>query len=604
MPFGDLQNLRKDDLGRVRSARGLRAAHGSRLAVVLGPREDREQERLLLESVPAMTVTEAPKVVIVGGVAGGMSAATRLRRLDEHAHIVVFERGPEVSYANCGLPYFVGGVIADRESLLLQTPESLHRRFRLDVRVRHEVVRIDTAGREIEVIDLQTGERTTETYDRLILAAGARPRRDEPTGGVLVRSLRTVEDAVVIDAALSRPGVPVVVVGGGYTGLEAVENLVAREAAVTLVQRGRQLLSPLDAEMAEPVLEAVRARGVDVRLGVEVAAVGDGLVELDDGTSVAAELIVDASGVVPEARLAADAGIALGETGGIRVDASCRTSDPYVFAVGDGAEKAELIGADPALITMAGLANRHGRMVADIIAGRSESARGALGTGIVEVFGLVVAKTGWSEKQLRAAGRDVRVVHVHSGSHAGYYPGAETLSIKLLADPASDRILGAQITGRDGVDKRIDVIATAMHAGLPAAELAHLELAYAPQFGSAKDAVNIVGYVAENSRNGTTPSLQWHELAEAVRQGAALVDVRSSAEFAAGGIPGAINIPLDELRDRLHELPPGPLVVHCQVGQRGHVATRLLLQHGFEVRNLDGGYRTWQDGAKAESRWV
>lgn len=604
MPLCDLQDLRKDDLGRVRPACGLREAHGSRVAVVLWAREVAEQGRLLLESVPAMSATEPLKVVVVGGVAGGMSAATRLRRLDEHAQIVVFERGPEVSYANCGLPYFVGGAIADRESLLLQTPESLHRRFRLDVRVRHEVVRIDTVAKEVEVIDLHRGDRTTEAYDRLILSAGARPRRDEPTGGVPVRSLRTVDDAVAIDAALSRPGVPVVVVGGGYTGLEAVENLVARDAVVTLVQRGRQLLSPLDVEMAEPVLAAVRGHGVDVRLGVEVATVGDGFVELDDGTIVEAQLIVDASGVVPEARLAADAGIRLGETGGISVDASCRTSDPYVFAVGDGAEKAELIGSDPALITMAGLANRHGRMVADVIAGRTESVRGALGTGIVKVFGLVAAKTGWSERQLRAAHRDFYVVHVHPGSHAGYYPGAETLSIKLIADPVSDRILGAQIIGRDGVDKRIDVIATAMRAGLPAAELAHLELAYAPQFGSAKDAVNIVGYVAENSRNGTTPSLQWHELAEAVQQGAALVDVRSPGEFAAGGIPGAINIPLDELRDRLHELPPGPLLVHCQVGQRGHVATRLLLQRGFEARNLDGGYRTWQDGAKAGSRWV
>lgn len=549
-----------------------------------------------------MSATEPLKVVVVGGVAGGMSAATRLRRLDERAQIVVFERGPDVSYANCGLPYFVGGAIADRESLLLQTPESLHRRFRLDVRVRHEVVRIDTVAKEVEVIDLRSGDRTTEAYDRLILAAGARPRRDEPTGGVPVRSLRTVEDAVVIDAALSRPGVPVVVVGGGYTGLEAVENLVARDAVVTLVQRGRQLLSPLDVEMAEPMLEVVRGRGVDVRLGVEVATVGDGFVELDDGTIVEAQLIVDASGVVPEAGLAADAGIRLGETGGISVDASCRTSDPHVFAVGDGAEKAELIGPDPALITMAGLANRHGRMVADIIAGRTESVRGALGTGIVEVFGLVAAKTGWSEKQLRAAGRDVRVVHVHPGSHAGYYPGAETLSIKLIVDPASDRILGAQIIGRDGVDKRIDVIATAMHAGLPASELAHLELAYAPQFGSAKDAVNIVGYVAENTRNGTTPSVQWHELSDAVRYGSVLIDVRSREEFAAGGIPGATNIPLDELRERLDEVPAAPLVVHCQVGQRGHVATRLLLQQGFDARNLDGGYRTWQDGAKAHSR--
>ncbi|WP_292787942.1 MULTISPECIES: FAD-dependent oxidoreductase [unclassified Microbacterium] len=534
------------------------------------------------------------RVVIVGGVAGGMSAATRLRRLDESADIVVFERGPEVSYANCGLPYYVGGVIEERDALLLQTPESLHRRFRLDVRVRHDVVGIDTVRKTVEVVDLDSGRRSTHPYDRLVLATGARPRGDEPTGALPTRSLRTVADADAIDAAL-RPGLPVVVVGGGYTGLEAVENLVARGAAVTLVQRGAQLLAPLDPEMAAPLAAEVRRRGVDVRLGVEVVATAAGSVTLSDGATVPAEFLVDASGVVPEAGLARAAGIRLGETGGIAVDEACRTSAPDVFAVGDGVEKADLIGGGAALVTMAGLANRHGRMVADVIAGREESARPALGTGIVQVFGLAAAKTGWSEKQLRAAGREFFAVHVHPASHAGYYPGAETLSMKLLADPATDRILGAQVVGRDGVDKRIDVIATALQAGVTASGLAHLELAYAPQFGSAKDAVNLLGYVAENTRSGTTPTLQWYELDDALHAGAALIDVRSVAEHANGAIPGARNIPLDELRDRLDELPEGPLVVHCQVGLRGHIATRLLRQHGRAVRNLDGGYRTWQD---------
>lgn len=534
------------------------------------------------------------RVVIVGGVAGGMSAATRLRRLDESADIVVFERGPEVSYANCGLPYYVGGVIEERDALLLQTPESLHRRFRLDVRVRHDVVGIDTVRKTVEVVDLDSGRRSTHPYDRLVLATGARPRGDEPTGALPTRSLRTVADADAIDAALC-PGLPVVVVGGGYTGLEAVENLVARGAAVTLVQRGPQLLAPLDPEMAAPLAAEVRRRGVDVRLGVEVVATAAGSVTLSDGATVPGEFLVDASGVVPEAGLASAAGIRLGETGGIAVDEACRTSAPDVFAVGDGVEKADLIGGGAALVTMAGLANRHGRMVADVIAGREESARPALGTGIVQVFGLAAAKTGWSEKQLRAAGREFFAVHVHPASHAGYYPGAETLSMKLLSDPATDRILGAQVVGRDGADKRIDVIATALQAGVTASGLAHLELAYAPQFGSAKDAVNILGYVAENTRSGTTPTLQWHELDDAVHAGAALIDVRSAAQHANGAIPGARNIPLDELRDRLDELPEGPLVVHCQVGLRGHIATRLLRQHGRAVRNLDGGYRTWQD---------
>lgn len=538
------------------------------------------------------------RVVIVGGVAGGMSAATRLRRLEESADIVVFERGPEVSYANCGLPYYVGGVIEERDALLLQTPESLHRRFRLDVRVRHDVVGIDTVRKTVEVVDLDSGRRSAHPYDRLVLATGARPRGDEPTGALPARSLRTVADADAIDAAL-RPGLPVVVVGGGYTGLEAVENLVARGAAVTLVQRGAQLLAPLDPEMAAPLAAEVRRRGVDVRLGVEVVATAADSVTLSDGATLPAEFLVDASGVVPEVGLARAAGIRLGETGGIAVDEACRTSAPDVFAVGDGVEKADLIGGGAALVTMAGLANRHGRMVADVIAGREASARPALGTGIVQVFGLAAAKTGWSEKQLRAAGRGFFAVHVHPASHAGYYPGAETLSMKLLADPATDRILGAQIVGRDGVDKRIDVIATALQAGVTASGLAHLELAYAPQFGSAKDAVNILGYVAENTRNGTTPTVQWHELDDALQAGSTLIDVRSVAEHANGAIPGARNIPLDELRDRLDELPEGPLVVHCQVGLRGHIATRLLRQHGRAVRNLDGGYRTWQDATGA-----
>lgn len=538
------------------------------------------------------------RVVIVGGVAGGMSAATRMRRLDESALITVFERGPDVSYANCGLPYFVGGEITDRASLLLQTPASLHRRFRLDVRVRHEVTRIDRASKTVEVLDLDRGIRSTVPYDTLVLAPGARPRRDEPDSDIPTLSLRTVADADAIDAALAGVDVPVVVVGGGYTGLEAVENLVARRARVTLVQRGRQVLTPLDPEMAAPLVPLLREHGVDVRLGTEIVDARDGVVRLSDGTEVEARLIVDASGVVPESGLAAAAGLALGESGGIRVDEMCRTSDPDIFAVGDGVEKLDQDG-DGALITMAGLANRHGRMVADVIAGRTETVRPALGTGIVRVFGTAAASVGLSEKRLRAAGRPYSAVHVHPASHAGYYPGAQPLAMKLLADPETDRILGAQIVGRDGVDKRIDVIATAMHAGLRAAELAQLELAYAPQFGSAKDAVNIAGYVAENVRTGTTPSVQWHELEAAMADGATLIDVRSPAEAAAGSIPGAVNIPLDDLRDRLGELPAGPLVVHCAVGLRGHIATRLLRQRGFEARNLDGGYRTWVAGTGA-----
>ncbi|MBD8518888.1 FAD-dependent oxidoreductase [Plantibacter sp. CFBP 8804] len=541
----------------------------------------------------------SPRIVIIGGVAGGMSAATRLRRLMEDAQIVVIERGGEVSYANCGLPYYVGGTIADRSSLLLQAPESLHRRFRLDVRVRHEATRIDTATRIVEVVDLSTGASTMEPYDYLVLAPGARPRPLLEDPGMPVMTLRTVPDADAIHGAVQTPGTPVIVVGAGYTGLEAVENLVAREAQVTLVQRGAQVLSPLDPEMATPLAEEIRAHGVDLRLDTQIDRIERDAVVLSDGSRIPAAFVVDAAGVVPETALAAAAGLRIGESGGIWVDSASRTSDPHVFAVGDGVEKQDLVGGDAALVTMAGLANRHGRMVADVIAGRDAAARPALGTGVVGVFDLVAAKVGWSEKALRAAARPHYQVHVHPSSHAGYYPGAEALSIKLLADPETDNILGAQIVGRDGVDKRIDVIATAMHAGLTASELAHLELAYAPQFGSAKDAVNIAGYAAENTRNGTTPTVQWHELEQARAAGASLIDVRSRDEHSAGSIPGAINVPLDDLRERLAELPSGELVVHCQVGLRGHIATRLLTQRGRSVRNLDGGYRTWLAGQHA-----
>lgn len=350
-----------------------------------------------------------------------MSAAARLRRLDEHAQIVVFERGPEVSYANCGLPYYVGGAIAERESLLLQTPASLRSRFRLDVRVRHDVVGVDTAQKVVEVMDIDTGRRFTQRYDTLILATGARPRRMSPLRRPRPQSAdgrRRGRDRCVALTPRSAGGGRRRWLHGPGSGREPRRT----GASVTLVQRGPHLLSPLDAEMAAPIAAEIRARGVDVRLGVEVATAGSGAVTLTDGSSVAAELVIDASGVVPETALAEGAGIRLGETGGIAVDSMCRTSAPDVFAVGDGVEKLELVGGDTALITMAGLANRHGRMVADLIAGRTETVRPALGTGIVRVFGIAAAKVGWSERQLRAAGREFYVVHVHPGSHAGTTP--------------------------------------------------------------------------------------------------------------------------------------------------------------------------------------
>lgn len=549
------------------------------------------------------------RVIIIGGVAGGMSAATRLRRLDEHAEIIVVEQGDYVSFANCGLPYYVGGVITERESLLLQTPESLRARFALDVRTGSEAVAIDRDAHTVTIRDVRTGTVVDEPYDHVVLATGAASRDvfEQMPGAPVVSTLRTIDDVDRITdalAGLSEPG-RAVVVGGGFIGIEAVENLVHRGLAVTLVQHGPHPLSPLDIEMAALVVDELRARGVDLRLRASVESLDAEGVHLDDGTTVAADIVIDARGVRPAASLAVSAGLATGTTGGIAVDALQRTSDPCIFAVGDGVEKVDAVSAEPTLVTMAGLANRHGRTAADAIAAAAglldadpADALPALGTAIVGVFDLTVAMTGWSEKRLRDAGRAHRVIHAHPSDHAGYYPGAERLTMKLLVEPMTDLILGAQVIGRRGADKRIDVIATAMQAGLTASQLSRLELAYAPQFASAKDPVNMLGYIADNAATGLTHAIQWHELEAAVDDGATVLDVRSAGEHEAGAIPGSVNVSVDELRERLDELPEGELIVHCQVGQRGHTAVRLLRQHGRQARNLAGGYLTWQAGTR------
>ncbi|MGW5241212.1 FAD-dependent oxidoreductase [Monashia sp. NPDC004114] len=534
--------------------------------------------------------------LIIGGVAGGMSAATRLRRLDEHAHITVIERSGHVSFANCGLPYHVGGVIDDREALLLQTPESLAARFDLDVRVGHEAVRVDRERQVVEVKDLTSGKVSDLPYDRLLLSPGARPVRPPVPGIERALTLRDIEDTDVLVAAVAEARTAVIM-GGGFIGLELAENLTRRGLAVTLVEAADQVLAPLDAEMAALVLDRLRAHGVTVHLGAAVAAIGTDDVTLSSGDMVPADLVVAAVGVRPETRIAEEAGLETGPRGGILVDNTFRTSDPHILAVGDAVEKRDALDGAETLVPLANTANRQGRMAADVMAGLEAGDRPVLGTAIVGVFGLQVATTGWNEKRLRAAGRPHRVIHTHPASHATYYPGAESMSLKLLVDPATDRILGAQGVGGDGVDKRIDVIATAMVGGITASTLADLELAYAPQFGSAKDPVNMLGYVADNLRSGVARSIQWHQLESALDAGAVLVDVRSEQEHERGAIPGAILVPVDELRDRLDEIPAGPVVVHCAVGLRGHTAARILAQAGRpDVRNLDGGYRTWHAG--------
>lgn len=538
------------------------------------------------------------EVVIVGGVAGGMSAATRLRRLDENARITVIERSGHVSFANCGLPYHVGGVIAEREDLLLQTPTSLAARFGIDVLVRHDVTDIDRDHQVVVVRDLDSGAQRSLRYDALVLSPGATPVRPPIPGVERALSLRDVED---MDAMIAAAGgaTTATVIGGGFIGVELAENLTHAGLAVTLVEATTQVMAPLDPEMVAPVHDRLRDKGVALHLASTVTAIGpkDVSIDTESGSElVGADLVILAIGVRPETALAERAGLEVGERGGIVVDDAMRTSDPAIYAVGDAVQKADAVSGEQTLVPLAGPANWQGRHVADVIAGREVPKRPVLGTAIVGVFGLQVAATGWSEKRLRAAGRAYRAIHTHPVSHAGYYPGAQPMALKLLVDPESDAILGAQGVGEEGIDKRIDVIATAMAGGLTASELADLELSYAPQFGSAKDPVNLLGYVAANLADGDVETIQWHELDEARRAGAQVLDVRSVSEHAGDAIDGSVNIPLDDLRERIAEVPSGPLIVHCAVGLRGYLAARILAQHGRSARNLDGGLKTYRAG--------
>ncbi len=541
----------------------------------------------------------ARRIVIVGGVAGGMSAATRLRRLDEEASIIVIERSGHVSYANCGLPYFVGGVIEDEDDLLLQTPERLYDRFRLDVRVATEVVAIDPEGRRVTVRPTGGGHAGQLPYDALVLSPGAAPVRPPLPGFDRVRVLRTVEDAEQLADEARGKARTAVVIGAGFVGLETAENLAHRGIATTVVEAADQVLTPLDPEMAVLVAAELVQRGVAVETGVGVAEVTEAGVVLADGRAVPGEMIVAAIGVRPDVRLAHMAGLALGPHGGIAVDHDGCTSDPAIYAVGDAVEKEDSVGGGFSLIALANIANRQGRRVADHICGRVVRPAPAQGTAILKVFGVTAALTGWNERRLWDAQRPYRVVHSHPLSHAGYYPGAEQMSLKLLFDPVDGAILGAQAVGGAGVDKRIDVLATAMAAGLRAADLADLELAYAPPFSSAKDPVNMLGYMAENVLSGECDVVEAPEVAGLAAAGWTILDVRTEAEHACGAIEGSISAPLDSLRDRLGTLGDGPFVVYCEVGQRGHTATMLLHDLGVVARNLDGGYRTWRAAAAA-----
>lgn len=533
------------------------------------------------------------KIVVIGGVAGGMSFAARMRRLNADAKITVVEKSGYVSYANCGLPYYVGGVITDESALLLQTPASLWKRFRLEVRVNSEVLRIDRASKKVDVRNHASGEEYSLDYDKLIFSPGASPVRPPIPGIERAMSLRNVEDVKNMFDVVSHKPKSAAVIGGGFIGVEMVENLIHRGISTSLVEALDQVLAPLDSEMATFVHAELERNGVDLYLGSGVSEITPTSVKLLNGAEIEAELVIAAIGVKPETTLAKSAGLTIGERGGVVVDEFNRTSDSDIYAVGDAVEKTDALDKGATLVPLANIANRHGRVIADHIAGKKVRPVDAQGTAIVKVFDLTVATSGWNEKRLKASQKSYRAIHTHPASHAGYYPGAQGMSLKLLVDPQSNRILGVQGIGKEGVDKRIDVISTAMRGGITAPELADLELAYAPPFGSAKDPVNMLGYISENVLTGITPTAQWHEVEKLKSEGYSVLDVRSTGEISRGTIPGALNINIDELREHREEIPDGKILVTCQVGQRGHVATRLLREWGYEAINLDGGYMTW-----------
>ncbi|MBX3728745.1 MAG: FAD-dependent oxidoreductase [Candidatus Sumerlaeia bacterium] len=554
--------------------------------------------------------SERRKIVVVGGVAGGMSFATRARRLSEQAEIVVVERGEFPSFANCGLPYHVGGEIADRGKLIVRKAEDLRRDFRLDVRTKTEVVAIDRSRRVVRLRAVDGGAECEESYNALVLATGAAPLRP-PIPGIEQPghfTLRSIPDMDRILAWLnSGEARRAVVVGGGYIGLEMAEQLHHRGLEVSLVEALPQVMAPLDPEMAALLHAELRGRGIRLMLGDGVdrfdPPTGDGrasVVVTKSGQRVPADVVILGLGVRPEVWLARDAGLEIGERGGIRVDERMRTSDPHVYAVGDAVEVRDRITGEWTLIPLAGPANRMGRIVADQIFGIDSTYKGTQGTGVLRLFDLVAATTGANEKTLKRVGRPYRAIHLHPGSHAGYYPGAHPIAMKILFDPATGLLLGAQAVGRDGVDKRIDVLATALAANMTVDDLAELELAYAPPIGSAKDPVNLSGMIGQNIRRGLVETADWTDVARLDPERQLVLDVRNAAEVAGGAIPGSKAIPLCELRNRLGELPRDKeLIVHCASGQRSYNTVRLLLQHGFRARNLSGSFKTWQAGTGA-----
>ncbi len=553
------------------------------------------------------------KIVIVGGVAGGATAAARIRRLDESAQVVVFERSGHVSYANCGLPYYIGGVIQDPAELTLQTPESFWRRFRIDMRVRHEVLAIHPEKKTVSVRSLDSGEEFEERYDKLLLSPGAQPTQPQVPGVGLERlfTLRTVEDTLRIRRFVeqARPR-SAVLAGGGFIGLEMAENLRDLGLDVTIVQRPQQLMNPFDPEMASFIHGKMRQRGVKLLLGRTVEGFEDAgsrvRALLKGEEPLQADMVVLAIGVTPDSQLARDAGLALGIKGSILVNDRMETSAPDIYAVGDAVQVKHSVTGEDTLISLAGPANRQGRIAADNICGGDSRYPGSQGSSVLKVFDMTAAVTGINERSARRAGIRWDKVYLSPANHAGYYPGGRMMTMKVLFDPDTLRLLGAQIVGFEGVDKRIDVLATAIRAGMSALDLAELDLAYAPPYSSAKDPVNMAGFMMENLSRGLVKQFHWDQADALPRDGSALLlDVRTPMEYQRGHLDGFVNIPVDELRERLGELPQGkPVYLVCQSALRSYLACRVLAQEGFDCSHLAGGYRLYEsvmlDRAAAE----
>ncbi len=540
------------------------------------------------------------KVVIVGGVAGGATAAARIRRLDEKAQIIVFEKSGFISYANCGLPYYIGGVIEDEAELTLQTPESFYSRFRIQVKTSHEVTAVHPKEKSVTVKNLMTGEEWEESYDKLILSPGAKPTRPSLPGidSEKIYTLRTVEDTLRIhEFVKSENPKSAVIVGGGYIGVETAENLREKGLEVTIVQRPKQLMNTLDYDMASFVHSKVRQKGITLRLGAGVTGFeekdGHIMTLLASGERICADMVLLAIGVTPDSHLAKQAGLELGVKGSIAVNDRMETSDPDIYAVGDAVQVKHFVTGNDAVIALAGPANKQGRIAADNICGGDSHYQGSMGSSIIKIFDLTAAGTGLTEKGAAAAGIDYDCVVLSPSSHAGYYPGAKVMTMKVVYEKNSLRLLGAQIVGTEGVDKRIDVLATAIHAQVRADKLKDLDLAYAPPFSSAKDPVNMAGFMIENLNLGKVKQYHWEDVANLPRDNSVtLLDARTVREYEGGHIDGFVNIPVDELRERLDEIDrTKPVYVICQSGLRSYIACRILAQNGFDCYNFSGGYR-------------